>query len=810
MIKNYFKIAWRNLKSQPFFTFLNVMGLVIGIAGSLLIALYIYDELNYDNMYTDANRIQRINIDVKFGGEVTNGSEVSAPIAGAILNDYPQVELVTRFRNRGSALVKAKDTDTNVKEAGTTLVDPTFFDMFGFDLLYGDKNTALKEANTLILTKTAAEKHFNTAEAVGKSVVLNNDETYVVTGVIDDMPKNSLLRNHSVFMSMTGVEEANEDNWGSNNFATFVKLRPDAKIKDFDIAVQSLFNKYIIPWAQDFVPGITEEQFIASGNFYNFSTTNIKDIHLYSNRRPELSPNGSIQNVYILSFIALFLIVLASVNFMNLSTAQSLKRAKEVGIRKTLGSKKVELIGQFLVESGLITFISLFFAIVVAAIAMPFFNGLADKDISMPFTNPIFWIILIVFGVVLGILSGLYPAFFMSKFKPVKVLKGSSAGSLGGKNIRNSLVVFQFAISVFLMISTLVVFKQLKYIQNKELGYSKDHVLVIEDVYAAGNQVQTFKQKVKQLAQVQHATLSGFLPTPSGRSDSSFFEEGKTSQDHAIQMQQWRADFDYVSTLGLEIIAGRDFDNKFSTDSTAILINEAAVAVMGVTPEEALGKRVTSDFNEEAPVYYTIIGVVKDFHFKSLKDNIGALCIGIGRFSSTMALKLEAGNFTNTISQIEKIWKSVAPGQPFSYYFMEESFNDTYKAEQRLGSIFTIFTILSIIIACLGLFGLATFNAERRAKEIGVRKVLGASVSQITYKLAIDFLKLVLLAILISIPFAWYAMSKWLEDFSYRIEIGWAVFAIVIILAIAISLITVSYQSIKAAIVNPVKSLRTE
>ncbi len=810
MIKNYFKIAWRNLKSQPFFTFLNVMGLVIGIAGSLLISLYIYDELNFDNMYTDADRIYRINIDVKFGGQETNGSEVSAPIAGAILNDYPQVEMATRFRNRGSALVKANDNDANVKESNTTSVDPSFFNMFDFDLLYGDKNTALKDANTVILTRSAAEKHFKIEEAIGKSVIINNNQTYVVTGIIEDMPKNSILRNHSVFMSLVGVEEALENDWGSNNFATFVKLRPDAKIADFDQAIQALFSKYIIPWAQSFVPGITEEQFIASGNFYNFSTINIKDIHLHSNRHPEMSPNGSIQNVYILSFIALFLIALASVNFMNLSTAQSLKRAKEVGIRKTLGSKKIELIGQFLVESGLITFISLLLAIVVAAIAMPFFNQLADKDISLPIANPIFWLVLILFGTVLGILSGLYPAFFMSKFKPVKVLKGSASGSKGGNGIRNSLVVFQFAISVFLMVSTLVVFKQLKYIQNKELGYSKEQVLVIEDVYAAGNQVQTLKQKAKQLTQVINATLSSFLPTPSSRSDSSFFEEGKTAQEEALQMQQWGADFDYLSTLDLELIAGRDFDKNFSTDSTAIIVNEAAVAILGVTPEEALGKRVTSDFNEEDPVYLTIIGVVKDFHFKSLRDNIEALSIGIGNYSNALTLKLNSNNFSQTIEQLEQIWNSVAPGQPFSYYFLEESFNESYKAEQRLGSIFTIFTILSIIIACLGLFGLATFNAEKRAKEIGVRKVLGASVSQITYKLAIDFLKLVVLAILISIPFAWYAMSKWLEDFSYRIEIGWGVFAIVIVLAIVISILTVSYQSIKAAIVNPVNSLRNE
>jgi len=810
MIKNYFKIAWRSIKNQPFFTFLNVFGLAIGMAGALLISLYIYDELNYDNMFEDADRIHRINVDIKFGGEINNFAEVSDPVAAMLKKDYPQVEMTTRFRNRGSMLIRKNDAVLNVKENSTTNVDATFFDMFGIDLLYGDVKTALNEPNSLILTRTAAEKHFGLEEAVGQSVLLNNTETFVVTGVIDDLPKNSLLRNHSVFLTMAGYDDGHANNWGSNNFPTFVKLIPSANPDEFETSLQAIFGKYIIPYAQSFMPGITKEQFLASGNFFNFSTINLKDIHLHSNRSSEMSANGSIQNVYILSFIALFLIILASVNFMNLSTAHSLKRAKEVGIRKTLGSRKIELIGQFLTESGLISIISLLFAVILASIAMPFFNDLADKNIAIPFSDPVFWVILIFSGTLLGLFSGIYPAFFMSRFIPVKVLKGSGESSTGGGNIRNSLVVFQFAISVFLIVSTLVVFQQLKFIQSKDLGYNKDHVLIIDDVYAAGNQVQAFKNQVKQYAQVKDASLSSYVPTPSNRSDSSFFEEGTTEQEDAIQMQEWRVDYDYVSTLDLKILTGRDFDLQFSTDSLAMIINEAAVAVMGISPEEALGKRLTSDFGEEEATYYTVIGVVKDFHFRSLRDNIGALSLSIGDYSNNMILKLNAGDFSNTLAQIEKTWKSVAPGQPFNYYFMEESFNNTYQAEQRLGRIFTIFTILSILIACLGLFGLAAFNAEKRTKEIGIRKVLGASVPQITYKLSIDFLKLVSISVVVSIPLSWYAMNKWLEDFSYRIDIGWGVFALAIFLAMVISIITISFQSIKAAMVNPVESLRSE
>ena len=810
MIGNYIKIAWRNIKKQPFFTFLNTFGLAIGMSGALLISLYIYDELSFDKMFKDADRIHRINVDIKFGGHVNNFAEVSDPVAATLEKDYPQVEMTTRFRNRGSLLIRKSDATVNVKETTTTNVDATFFDMFGLDLLYGDSKTALNEPNTLILTKTAAEKHFGLEEAIGQTMLLNNSDTFVVTGIIDDFPMNSLFRNHSVFFTMAGYDDASENNWGSNNFPTFVKLVPSANPEDFEKSLESLFGNYIIPYAQTFMPGITEEQFLASGNFFNFSTTNIKDIHLHSNRDSEMSPNGSLQNVYILSFIALFLIILAAVNFMNLSTAHSLKRAKEVGIRKTLGSKKIELIIQFLTESGLISFISLLFAVVIAIIAMPFFNDLSDKDISIPFSNPVFWVILLLSGLLLGLLSGIYPAFFMSRFIPVKVLKGGGENGAGGGIVRNALVVFQFAISIFLIVSTLVVFEQIKFIQSKDLGYQKERVLIINEVHAAGNQVQAFKNQVLQLSQVKNASLSSYVPTPSNRSDSSFFEEGATQQENAIQMQQWRVDFDYVTTLDLEIIEGRDFNQQFSTDSLSIIINEAAVAVLGVKPEEALGKRLTPDWGEENAIYYTVIGVVKDFHFRSLRDNIDALSLIIGSFSNSLIVKLEEGDFSSTLTQIEKTWKSVAPGQPFNYYFMEESYNNTYSAEKRLGSIFTIFSLLSILIACLGLFGLAAFNAEKRIKEIGVRKVLGASVVQITYKLSVDFLKLVAIAIVIAVPLSWYAMNRWLEDFTYRIEISWWIFVLAAFLAVLISILTVSFQSIKAAIVNPVKSLRTE
>ena len=811
MFKNHLKIAWRSLKKQPFFTFINTFGLAIGIAGGLLISLYIFDELSYDKMFADADRIHRVNADIKFGGEAREFAVTPAPMAESVANDFSEVEVVTRFRTRGSALIRKSDSEVNVKELQTTFVDSTFFEMFGIELLLGDPKTALKSPNTLVMTRTAAEKHFGINDAIGQSLLMNNTETFTVTGIIEDLPKNSFLRDHSIFMAMAGYEDSRIVNWGSNNYQTYLKLIPAANIDDIQEPLRNFLGKYVIPGVQQFMPGITEEQFKAAGNHLVYGTIPLTDIHLKSDRVAEISGNNDIKSIYILSFIAIFLIVLACVNFMNLSTAQSLKRAKEVGIRKTLGSNKIDLIRQFLVESGIVSFGSLLLAIILAIVLLPYFNELADKDISFPYSSPVFWILLLIAGIFLGLFSGSYPAFFMSKFMPVKVLKGTDGNSLGGGNVRNGLVVFQFAISVFLIIGTLVVYQQLKFIQNKELGFSKDQVLIVNDVYTIGDKMTSFKDEVKNLGFVKNATLSSYYPTPSNRSDSTFApEEGATEQENALSMQTWGVDHDYLSTIDLKIIAGRDFDRRFKNDSSAIIINESALSTIGVTPNEAIGKRYTPDFGAEDPFYYHIIGVVKDFHFSPFREDIEGLSLHLTDRSGALAVKLEAGDFSNAINSIENIWNQMAPGQPFDYYFMEDSFNETYKAEKRLSSIFFIFTSLSILIACLGLFGLAAFNAEKRTKEIGIRKVLGASVGQISYKLSIDFLKLVGISILLSLPVGWYAMNKWLEDFSYRIEIGWWVFALAAFLAVVIAIATVSYQSIKAAIVNPVKSLRTE
>ncbi len=822
LLGNYLKIALRNFTKQPFFTFLNTFGLAIGMAGGILIGLFIYDELSFDSMFADADRIHRINIDNRSGGENSWYAAAPGPMAGVLKEDCSQVELVTRFRKVNGALIRKPEATINIKETHITAVDTSFFKMFGLHLLEGNQRTALREPNSIILTQAAVHRFFGKEKALGQSLLIDDTKLFIVTGVLQDMPRNSFLRNHDVFLSLASYEDEKTMAWNTWYFPTFVKLYPGAKVDDLQIFLSHVKENYLIPWAMTFVPGLTLESMKAkeaeTGNYMRFNSTALTDIHLYSiDREGEFSPNSNIENVYIMTLIGFFLILLACVNFMNLSTAHSLTRAKEVGIRKTLGSSQFGLVKQFLTESGLISLFSLILSVGVVTLAMPFFNQLADKEISIPFSNPVFWMVLLAATLILGLLSGGYPAFFMSKFIPAKVLKGS-LNHAGGSGVRNVLVIFQFVISVFLIVSTLVVYQQVNYIRHKDLGFQKDQILILDDIRAAGNQVESLREEIKRLSQVENVSLSNYLPTPSARGGTTYFLEGAIGKDefkseNAIIIEEWMIDDAYVPTLNLEIIAGRNLDKKFGSDSNALLLNESAVKMLNVKPEDAIELRMTSDFHradKENMEYMTVVGVVKNFHFETLRNGIDALSMALGSNANTMIIKLNAGDFEHAISSIQDKWNSVAQGQPFNYYFMDDSFNDTYKAELKLGMIFGTFTMLSLTIACLGLFGLATFSAEKRSKEIGIRKVLGASVKHLTYTISIDFLKLVSVAILVALPLSWYVMTRWLEEFSYRIEVGGWTLALAALIALAISAVTVSYQSIKAAVVNPVKSLRSE
>ncbi|MEO1010543.1 MAG: ABC transporter permease [Bacteroidota bacterium] len=810
MIRNYLKIAWRNLVKQPFFTGLNLLGLAVGIAAVILIGLYIHDELSYDSMFADSDRIYRLDADTKFGGKAEKIANVSAPMAAAILQDIPMVESVVRFRDNWDLLVRPKGADAYVKEQRTCYVDTTFFDFFGIKLLRGDKKTALTNPNTMVMTRSTAEKFFSKTDVVGQTVEIDNNITATVTGVIEDLPKNSFLRDRSIFMSMAGYADSKENEWGNFNYYTVVKILPNARISDVEKGMDKMIDDYLMPWVQQFFPGLDRAQFVASGNYVKFGATPLEKVHLYSNLDVEFSANGDIKNVYVLGVIGLFLLILACVNFINLSTAFSLKRAKEVGIRKTLGSAREGVVMQFLMESALITSGALVLGILLATVLTPLFNQLANKDLAVPITSILFWAALVGLMVFLTLFAGSYPAFFMSKFNPVKVLKGQGNTDIGGGGLRNGLVIFQFAISLLLIVGTLVVYEQLNYMTEKDLGYDKEQVLIVHNVFSLAQKKQAFKQEAKQLAGVSNATISSYLPTPSSRSDNTFLQAQDQSQEKAINMQEWEVDEDYMATVGLELIAGRNFDPaKFPTDSTALIINEQSVHLLGSSPEEALGKQFVA--NLESGGLTTVIGVVKNFNFESLRNQVEALSLQLSSNGGNLAIKLENGKQAGKIvNEVERMWNNFVPSLPFEYSFMDDSFNRTYDADQRLGQIFVVFTVLSILIACLGLFGLASFNAQKRVKEIGVRKVLGATVGQITYRLSFDFLKLVGIAIVIALPLGWFVMERWLEDFAFRINIPWWALLLSGLLAVIIALFTVSYQSIKAALASPVKSLRTE
>jgi len=808
MIRNYFKIAWRTLKSKPLFTILNTVGLTIGAMGAMLIGLYIHDELSFDKSYPDSEQIYRVNVDLKFGDFEEDFSTSPAILSATLKRDYEEIELSARLLPVGELLLKRPEAKENLKVANASFADESFLELFGFKLVEGNPKGCLSDPGTILLTKSEAIKHFGNEEAIGKTILVNNEQLGRVTGVIEDMPANSVFRNFGLFMAMGAFPPAKDPIWGNYNFSTFIKLNAKVSGEDFAPKLREIYDNYHLPIAQKNDPMATRESFEKSGDYINYSLIPIEDIHLSSNRNAEMGPNNDKQDVYILSIIGLFLIVLACINFINLSTAQSLKRAKEVGIRKTLGSTKGSLTSQFLAESTLVSFGAVLVAIFIVVLIFPYFNELTAKQLELPFASLSFWGIVFGLALLLGILAGTYPAFFMTGFQPVEVLKGRDSKARGG-SVRSSLVVFQFTISIFLIISTLVVYQQLDFIQNKSLGYEKDQLLIINNAYSLSTKSQSFKNKIKTFNGVEQATFSGYLPTPSGRTDSSFELLGTNEQAKNVQMQCWRVEHDYAETLGLSMVSGRDFDDKFATDSTAIILNERAVSLLNLKPEEALGVKINKEDDSKNP-FYTVIGVVKDFHYDSFKSGIEPLSFIQEENLVSMVVKLKAGDFKSTIAQIESEWKNTAVGEPFSYDFMDEAFDNTFAAEQRLGQIFMVFSLLSILIACLGLFGLAAFNAEKRTKEIGIRKVMGASVSQLAGLLTFDFLKLVAVAIVIAVPLGWYIMNGWLADFTYRIDISVNVFLIAALIAVSISVITVSYQAIKAAIVNPVESLKSE
>ncbi|MEZ0484609.1 ABC transporter permease [Fibrella aquatica] len=809
MLTNYLKTAVRSLRKQGGYSVINLFGLALGLACCLLIMLYVVDEWSFDRYHTKADRTYRLNADIKFGGNNMNMAVTPDPIGPTLREEYPQVEQYVRLHQRGTFPVKRAGTTNTLREDNITFADSTLFDVFTLPLVSGSPKQALMQPYTVVISESAARRHFGEQNPMGQTLLFDQ-QGYKVTGLMRDMPANTHFH-ADFFLSMTS-DDYPWGQWLSNNHHTYIVLKPGTDAEVFAKNLDVVMEKYAGPQFQASI-GSSYTQFKQAGNRYHVWMTPLTDIHLRSNLQVELAPNGNIQYVYIFSAVALLILLIAVINFMNLATARSAGRAKEVGVRKVLGSERSQLMNQFMTESILMTGMAMLLGLGIVTLLMPLFNDVAAKTLSLQaLLSPYWLLVLILLPVLVGLLAGSYPALFLSSFKPIAVLKGNPATNTNrrGVSLRSGLVVFQFMMSVVLIIGTLIVYRQITYIQNKNLGFQRGHVLSVNGVNVLGKRAETFKQEVLQLPGVVTGSVSGYLPTPSNRSNTSFFPEGQIEQTKAVNMQSWGIDHDYIKTFGMQLVQGRDFSRSFGSDSTAIILNEAAAKLFG--GNSVLGKRVATFASSDLKTFksYTVIGIVKNFHYESLRQNIGGLSMVLNPNSGGAAFRLNSADLPTLVRQIEAKWKALVPGQPFSYEFMDDGFDKMYRAEQRIGTLALTFAALAVLIACLGLFGLAAFTAEQRTKEIGVRKVLGASVPSLVALLSKDFLKLVAIAILIASPLAWWAMRQWLQDFAYRIDMEWWVFALAGTLAVAIALLTVSFQSIKAALMNPVKSLRSE
>ncbi|MEP0006889.1 MAG: ABC transporter permease [Balneola sp.] len=813
MFRNYLKITLRNLWNNKSYSFINIVGLAFGLASCIIILLYVNNELRYDKHHKKADRIARVASFIDFSGSYLELATTSAPMGPTLRNDYTEVEDMVRFRPRGEFLVRSGDI--NIKESDIIFSDPSVFNVFTIPVIHGNGETALIEPYTLALSRSKALKYFGTENVVGKTLLLDDDQTFEITAVYEDMPETSHFNFEFLLSMETNADEANNGVWISNNFRTYLLLKEGTDLKAFEENFRSIKKTYIEPQLIQFT-GNSLEDFQEAGNSIEYELQPLTDIHLHSDLVAEFEPNGNIKYVFLFSGLAGFILILACINFMNLSTARSVKRAKEVGIRKTLGSVRKQLVTQFFTESILLCLFSFLIALLIVELTLPFFSNLSGTNLVSNYlsnTN----LILSIAGIVLltGLLSGSYPAVMLSGFQPIKVLKGVL--DKGTSRFRSMLVVFQFSVSLVVIIGLLVINKQLDFIQNQSLGFQKEQTVIIHDAYTLDTNLNVYKEELLKEPEFKNATISSYLPVSGfSMNDQTFWPKGDDPvQGNTSSSQVWRVDTDYIPTLGMEIIEGRNFSEDRGADENTVILNEALANRFGF--EEPLGEVITTftqrpdgSFDTENLLEFTVIGIVKNFHFRSLKENIAPLGLFKGNSRGNVIFKIDSQDAGTALAKLENSWKEMAPGQPFNYSFLDERFDRMYRTENRVSNLVFAFSVLIIIIACLGLFGLSAYSAEQRTKEIGIRKVLGASVSGIVSLVSKDFLKLILISFLIAAPVGYFIMQQWLKEFTYKTNIGFDVFLISGIGIILIASITVSWQSIKAALTNPVKSLKSE
>ncbi|MDX1585382.1 MAG: ABC transporter permease [Balneolaceae bacterium] len=816
MLKNYIKIALRNLRKQKGYAFINIFGLAVGLACCILIMIYVTHELSYDKHHEYSERIYRVISKIDFSGNYLELASAPAPMGPTLKQDFPEVEAVTRFRPIGSRIVKRGDI--NIKEEGLVLADPSVFRVFSIPMRYGDPETALEQPNTVVITDKMAQKYFGKVDALGERLIILEEFEFEVTGVIEEMPATSHF--HFNFMlSMSTTEEADNQSWFSNNFRTYVLLKEGTDPERFEEHFETVKKQYIEPQLKGFM-GVTLEEFEAAGNSAEYSLQPLTDIHLYSDLTGEFEPNGSINYVYIFSGLAVFVLLLACINFMNLSTAGSAMRAREVGIRKTLGSARSQLTLQFLSETVLLSIFAMIIALFMVELSLPYFSNLSGTQISSEyFSEPIIMAGLFAVVLLTGLLAGSYPAVMLSSLKPVRVLKGTFSERWGHTFFRKGLVIFQFSVSIVIIVGLLVIHKQLNFIQNKELGFSKDQIIIVEDAYTLGSSyaVDNLKEEMLKDPVFTSATISSFFPVQGyGKNDLVHWPKGEEpTQNNTVSMQTWTVDEDYIPTLDMELVAGRNFEEDRGTEKQTVILNEAAVDRFKF--EDPVGKSIVSyGFDSNGNVEnsrvreYEIIGVVRNFHYESLRRNIEPLGLFYGHSSGNVAFAIGAADSRQAVEKLETWWSNEAPDRPFNYSFMDQEFDRMYRSEQRVRYLMTAFSMLALFIACLGLFGLSAHSVNRRTKEIGIRKVMGATIPNVLTLISGEFLKLVAISFLLAIPIAYYAANQWLNDFTYRTNIGIEIFLLTGLGALIIAILTVSGQSLKAALMNPADSLRSE
>ena len=795
MLRNYLRVALRNLSKNPSSTLINVIGLGTGLVCFILIILFVKDELSYDRFHKAPEQVFRVVKDFVNDDKSRIPDATTPPaLAPAMQKDLPEVAQVTRLFPSWGARYLFKVGDKKMNEQGVMRVDSNFFEVFTFPFLKGNKQSAFAQARSIILTAKSAKKYFGDDDPIGKTITVDagggTDYPVIVTAVLKDVPLNS----HFSFDFLIPLKFGNVDlstDWGWYNFYTYVRLKPGVNPKSFESKLQPLFKKY---------------QPDNTNIFYSQALT---DIHLDSRLKWELGNNGDRSYVHIMLAIAIFVIIIAGINYINLATARSSKRAKEVGIRKVAGAHRTLLMGQFLCESVIIVFCSLIVSIVAAALILPFFNQLMDKNLTLSAVNHIdTWLIIFAVAMIVGFGAGLYPAFYLARFQPIEVLKSNILSVAKGAFLRKGLVTFQFVISMVMITSIIVISNQLSYIRNKKLGFDKENVLLIHNVGQLQNKT-ALKEEIKKLSSVK--SVGGADGLLGGQNWTNSVRAKNQEMESLLNFLD--IDYDFLSTMNVKLKEGRNFSKEFGRDSVAIILSETAVREIGIK-QPVIGSQIVWGEQDTMIYYADVIGIVKDFHFSNFHEPIKPFGFVLDSDRNprinTLFVKMLPGNVDQTINSIEKVWKAHVPEQPIEYSFQDDQISFMHKQESKFQHMFTYLTIVAIVIACLGLFGLASFTAEQRTKEIGIRKVLGASVRGLVSLLSKDFLKLVAIAIAIATPMAWYFMNHWLQDFVYRVSLSWWVFAVAGITALFIALLTVSYQAIKAAIANPVKSLRTE